>query len=63
MYAGELNIPSYHRLSDTDGGTLGVDAPLYAFSLTLPTIVQNLGFETAAEANLVSIPVTWRSCS
>lgn len=55
MYAGELNITSRHRWSETDDRVTGVDAPLYAFSLTLPTIVQNLGFETAAEANLVSI--------
>merc|ERR1712072_113825 len=40
----------------------GVDAPLYAFSLTLPTIVQNLGFETAAEANLISVPVYVWAC-
>lgn len=33
-----------------------VNMPLYAISLTLPTIINNLGFDTPASANLVRRP-------
>lgn len=36
---------------------MGVDAPLYAFSLFTPTIINGLGY-TATPANLLSVPVS-----
>ena len=35
---------------------MGCDGPLYAFSLFLPTIVQELGYENPTTANLLSVP-------
>lgn len=35
---------------------MGCDGPLYAFSLFLPTIIENLGYESSTTANLLSVP-------
>ena len=35
---------------------MGCDGPLYAFSLFLPTIVVELGYENPTTANLLSVP-------
>ncbi|KAK5173423.1 uncharacterized protein LTR77_002104 [Saxophila tyrrhenica] len=35
---------------------MGCDGPLYAFSLFLPTIIEDLGYESSTTANLLSVP-------
>lgn len=35
---------------------MGCDGPLYAFSLFLPTIIENLGYTSTTTANLLSVP-------
>lgn len=35
---------------------MGCDGPLYAFSLFLPTIIEDLGYKNATTANLLSVP-------
>ncbi|KZS94670.1 MFS general substrate transporter [Sistotremastrum niveocremeum HHB9708] len=41
---------------------MGVDGPLYAFSLFLPSIINELGF-TATPANLLTVPVYVVACA
>jgi len=43
------------------GMYMGFDGPLYAFSLFLPSIINELGFK-ATEANLLSVPVYVWGC-
>lgn len=35
---------------------MGCDGPLYAFSLFLPTIIEDLGYSSSTKANLLSVP-------
>lgn len=66
--AGEIFKTEYLSQSLTDWKTwvamgifMGFDGPLYAFSLFLPSTINQLGFQ-ATEANLLSVPVYVWGC-
>jgi len=66
--AGETFNKKYIYKSLTDWKTwvamgiyMGFDGPLYAFSLFLPTIINQLGYK-ATQANLLSVPVYAWGC-
>jgi len=66
--AGEIFKFKYIIMSMKDWKTwlgmlvyMGADMPLYAFSLFLPTIINQLGF-TATPANLLTVPVYVFAC-